>query len=188
MDRMSNRAPHSGLSLIELLVVMGIAAIVLASSAPSLRATVLDNRLERGSKRLFSAINLARSEAIMRNVAVSICPSAMAQTGNAVCGGTYADGWMVFTNVAKDSAVQAGTDVVLHVFEGLPAGYLVTNRRGTRQISTLINYLPDGSAHRNLTLQVCPPDGRYAGPRSIVLNIVGRARLARNWGTCPGLP
>lgn len=188
MDRMLHRAPNSGLTLVELLIVTSIAAIALASSAPALRATVLDNRLERDSKRLFSAINLARSESIMRNVAVSICPSAMAWTGNAVCGGTYADGWIVFTNVGKDGAVQADTDAVLRVFEGLPAGYRVTNRRGTRALSTLINYLPDGSAHRNLTLQLCPPDGGPAEPRSIVLNIVGRARLARDWGTCPESP
>jgi len=188
VDRMSHRAPNSGLSLVELLVVMSIAAIVLASSAPALRATVLDNRLERDSKRLLSAINLARSESIMRNVAVSLCPSAMAQTGHALCDGTYADGWIVFTNAGKDTTVQADTDVVLRVFEGLPAGYLVTNRRGTRTVSTRINYLPDGSAHRNLTLQLCPPDGAPAEPRSIVLNIVGRARLARDWGTCPESP
>lgn len=174
--------PASGLSLVELLVALVMLAVTLVVGTPVLAAIVQENRLLAGSQRLLMAVNLARTEAVMRNTVVSICPSAMAGTDVAVCAGSYAQGWLVFVDADRDSRFQATTDTVLRSFEGLPQGYALTNRRGTRAANAVIRYLPDGSAHRNLTLQVCAPGG---GSISVVLNIVGRARLERDWGDCP---
>jgi type IV fimbrial biogenesis protein FimT len=81
--------------------------------------------------------------------------------------------------------VDAGTDKVLRAFEGLPPGYRLTNRKGTRAAFELINYLPDGSSHSTRTLLFCPPPQVTGQSLSIVINIVGRARLAKGWGICP---
>tara|TARA_R110002049_G_scaffold118933_4_gene273054 strand:- start:10178 stop:10507 length:330 start_codon:yes stop_codon:yes gene_type:complete len=108
----------------------------------------------------------------------------MASTGEARCDADYTDGWLVFADPNRDGVVEPGVDRILRVFEGLPAGFAVTNRLGTRAASEIIHYLPDGSAHRNLTLQLCAPQARSI---SVVLNIVGRARLVRHWGSCPEL-
>lgn len=185
MDRMSKSSSALGLGLIELLLVTAIVAVLLAVTAPALQGTVQGSRLDAAASELLNAIQLARAEALMRNSAVSICPSDMARTGVPRCAGNYANGWIVFANADRDAAVQPGDDVVLRVFAGLPRGLTVTDRSGTRLATSLINYLPDGSAHRNLTLQVCPPHGVAADSLSVVLNIVGRARLERNWGSCP---
>ena len=114
------------------------------SKRPLMQDLLQGNRLRSESIRFLRAINLARSEAVMRNGPVSICPSVMAVTGKAQCSGTYADGWIVFANADKDKVVDAGSDEVLQVFEGLPAGYQLTNRSGTRAAFKLINYLPSG--------------------------------------------
>ena len=45
--------------------------------------------------RLLGAINLARSEAVLRNRPVSLCPSEISRTGVAQCSGNYAGGWLV---------------------------------------------------------------------------------------------
>ncbi|MCB1842022.1 MAG: GspH/FimT family pseudopilin [Halioglobus sp.] len=174
--------PLRGLGLIELLVVMVMLAVTLLAGTPVLAGIVQENRLLAGSQRLLMAVNLARTEAVMRNTVVSICPSAMARTDVAACAGGYAQGWLVFADAQGDSHFQAATDTVLRSFEGLPRGYELTNRRGTRVATEVIRYRPDGSAHRNLTLQLCAPGG---GSISVVLNIVGRARLERDWGDCP---
>lgn len=174
--------PAGGFSLVELLVVLAMLAATLVIGTPVLAGIVQENRMIASSQRLLMAVNLARTEAIMRNTAVSICPSAMARTDVAVCAGSYAKGWLVFVDANRDSHFQAATDTLLRSFEGLPSGYQLTNRLGTRAAREFIHYLPDGSAHRNLTLQVCAPDGRSI---SVVLNIVGRARLERDWGRCP---
>ena len=185
MDRMLLRGASRGLTLIEMMIVLAVLATLLSVGVPLMQSLLHNNRLRAESARFLGAINLARSEAVMRNLPVSICPSAMATTGKPQCAGTYAGGWIVFANRDKDKVVDAGTDEVLQVFEALPVGYRLTNRSGTRNAFELINYLPDGSAHSNRTLLFCPPQGTTAQALSIVINIVGRARMAEEWGICP---
>lgn len=175
-----------GFTLLELLIALLVLAVTLSLAAPGLQRTLHDNRLEVEARRLLEALQLARSEAVMRNRPVSLCPSSLARGGAASCDGTYADGWIVFVNPDRNREVAAAGEDILRVYGALPGGYLATNRSGSRSADELVNYLPDGSAHRNLTLQLCPPPGSSAPALSIVLNIVGRARLARDWGECPG--
>jgi type IV fimbrial biogenesis protein FimT len=185
VDRMSPRGPTGGLTLIELMIVLVVLAITLSVGLPLFQNQLHSNRLRAESSRFLGALNLARSEAVMRNLPVSICPSAMAVTGQAKCSGTYAGGWIVFSNADKDKEVDTGTDEVLQVFEGLPPGYRLTNKSGTSAAFALINYLPDGSSRSNRTLLFCPPQQTSMQSLSIVINIVGRARLTGGWGECP---
>jgi len=181
---MSQQSPFSGFTLLELMIVLVVLAVALAVGTPSMQKLVHKNRLRTEAQRLLSAINMTRSEAVMRNSPVSMCPSTMASSGVAICSGVYADGWIVFANADRDRVVDADTDEVLRVFAGLPQGYTLTNRAGTRAASELINYLPDGTSRRNRTLLVCPLPEVAVAPLGIVINIVGRARLAQNWGQC----
>jgi type IV fimbrial biogenesis protein FimT len=187
VDRMSPYSPARGFTLIELMIVLVVLATLLSVGAPLMQSQLYSNRLRAESSRFLHAINLARSEAVMRNLPVSICPSAVARTGVPECSGIYAGGWMVFANADKDKVVDVGTDEVLQVFESLPAGFLLTNRSGTRDAFELINYLPDGSSHSNRTLMFCPPQRTVVQSLSIVMNIVGRARLVEGWGECPAV-
>ncbi|MEJ2533557.1 MAG: GspH/FimT family protein, partial [Halioglobus sp.] len=136
------------------------------------------------ARRLLSAIHLARREAIQRNVPVTLCPSAMVRPGEAECDGVYADGWIMFSNRARDRVVDAD-DELIKVFNGLPPGYSLTNRAATRDENQLITYYPDGTAHRNRTLMICSRKSADIPSWSVILNIVGRPRIARDWGDCP---
>jgi type IV fimbrial biogenesis protein FimT len=185
VNRMSPPRSCRGFTLVELMIVLLVVAVSLSVVTPLLQNLLHNNRLSHETSRFLGAINLARSEAVMRNVPVSVCPSTMALTQEPVCSGTYASGWIVFSNPDRDKVVDVGTDKVLRVFEGLPPGYRLTNRKGTRAAFELINYLPDGSSHSTRTLLFCPPSQVAGQSLSIVINIVGRARLAKDWGTCP---
>ena len=178
-----SRVSQRGLTLLEMLIVLTIIAATLSLATPSLGSFVHEFRLQHYSRGLLGAVNFARSEAILRNTSVSVCPSSMARSGEPECADTYSQGWMVFVNADRDREVDAGEDEVLRVGPALPTGYRIANRAGTAAASGLISYRSDGSARRNLTLQICPPDQQTA-PLSVVLNIVGRARLERNWGVC----
>jgi len=175
----------NGFTLVELMIVLAVLAVAIGIGTPLMRDMLHRNQLRAESARFLGAINLARSEAVMRNIPVSICPSKMAVTGTPECTGVYANGWIVFANADKDKDVDSGADQILQVFEELPSGYSLTNRSGTRDAFELINYLPDGSSHSNRTLQFCPPRGVSMPGLSIVINIVGRARLVGGWGECP---
>ena len=184
MDRMSLRAPLEGLTLVELMVVLLILAVLLTLGVPAMQQLSGSNRVRAEAHRLLAAINLARSEAVLRNRPVSLCPSPMASNGVAECSGVYSAGWIVFSNLDGDREIDAGSDQVLQVFEGLPPGYRLTNRTGTRELADLISYLPDGSSRKNRTLLICSPPQVRVDPLGIVVNIVGRPRLARDWGQC----
>lgn len=181
---MSNTITVKGLTLVELMLVLVVLAIVATASAPAMRGLLQGNQLRLESHRLLAALNLARSEAILRNKPVSLCPSPMARTGVAGCSGTYEEGWLVYTNPDRDKVVDTGTDEVIQVFAGMPPGYRLTNRSGTRTAFELINYLPDGTSRSNRTLLFCPPPPVAAPSRSIIINTVGRARLVTGRHPC----
>lgn len=182
MKRKSRFAGQLGLTLIELMIVVAILGVVLTLSVPSFTRLQGNYQLGTAAHRLASAINLARSEALARKQAVSLCPV----HGKSVCAGDYSRGWAVFSNADRDSLLDPVADELIRRGAGLPGGYTVSNREGTLQATELITYNPDGTARRNQTLLLCGPPGSGSEPRSIVLNLVGRVRVARGEGQCPG--
>lgn len=179
MKKMAWKTKVLGLTLIELMVTLVMLVVTVSVVAPSMQRLICGNRLRTETDRLLVAINLARSEAVNRNIPVSLCPSTMASSGDDRCSGSLADGWIVFTNQDRDGVVDAGTDEVIRAFAAIPRGYFLTNLAGTRAITEAITYLPDGSSRRNRTLLLCPPAGYPVAPWRVVLNLVGRARAAR---------
>ena len=184
MDRMSKTLTVKGLTLVEMMLALVVLAVVATISAPTLRGLLQGNQLRLESHRLLAALNLARSEAILRNQPVSLCPSPMARTGVASCSGTYEGGWLVYTNLDRDKVIDTGTDEVIQVFEEMAPGYRLTNRSGTRTAFELINYLPDGTSRSNRTFLFCPPAPVSAPSRRIIINTVGRARLVTGGHPC----
>jgi type IV fimbrial biogenesis protein FimT len=174
-----------GFTLPELLSVLMILALLMTLAVPFGRGLVQDTRLGISAGDLLDALQLARSEAVLRGHTVSVCPSSISESGVPACGDDYKHGWIVFSNPARDSVVDVTEDQIIQVFPPLPKGFNVVNRSATRSVSSQLNYGADGSSHRNLTMQLCPPDTDRRSI-SIILNIVGRARLERNFGTCRG--
>ncbi len=109
MEKVSLHRRFRAFTLIELMIVLMVIAITLSLSAPLMQDLLQGNRLRSESIRFLRAINLARSEAVMRNSPVSICPSAMAVTGKVQCSGTYVDGWIVFANADKQEEAKVLT-------------------------------------------------------------------------------
>ncbi len=185
MDRKSCKFNSRGLTLIELMITLVILSATLTMAAPAMQQLLHSSQLRTETSRLLDAVNLARSEAVFRNTPVSLCPSVMATSGEAVCAGNFANGWIVFTNRNRDTVVDTGSDVLIGAYRSVPPGYSLTNLAGERAVDGLITYLPDGSSRRNLSLLVCPPHSADLEPWAVVLNTVGRARAAQGAGSCP---
>jgi hypothetical protein len=58
----------------------------------------------------------------------------------------------------------------------------VWNRLGTSIVNSVIRFAPSGLGNRNLTLSACANGANWA----LVLNRIGRPRLLRDGGHCPG--
>jgi type IV fimbrial biogenesis protein FimT len=176
-----------GFTLVELMLVLAILAVLFGLVLPSMHSVISRNRLRMEASRLMSAINLARAEAVSRNSIVSLCPSAYAQTGLADCDGVYADGWVVFTNANGDGVIDDDSDAVIQAYHSLPDGYALTNKARTTAAKELISFLPDGSSRKNRTLMLCATQHSTVPSWSVVMNRVGRPRLARGWGECAAI-
>jgi len=97
-----------GLTLIELVITLSIAAILLAIAAPSFSAIIQNNRMVTQVNELVAGLNLARSEAIKRGDNVTVCGS----NDGSSCGGNWLDGWIVFSDLDNDGNVDAGETIV----------------------------------------------------------------------------
>lgn len=85
-----------GFSLVELMVVIVVAAILLAIAVPSFRDLMHRSQVSSASNELLASLVYARDEAITRGQLVSMCPST--DNGTSCAGGsTFESGWMVYT-------------------------------------------------------------------------------------------
>lgn len=101
-----------GFTLVELMVTLAVAAILMALGAPQLRMFLQKQQVQADINNLTTAIKLARSEAMKRSGAISICPMPAAATAPGCEAKTdeksWQHGWMVFIDY-PNSAGALGT-------------------------------------------------------------------------------
>lgn len=98
----SLRGRMRGFTLVEMMVVMGIVAILAAFAAPNLGLMIKRQRIKTAAFDVFASLTFARSEAIKRNNMVTLTPVA----------NDWARGWQITdanNNVLRD---QKGWDNV----------------------------------------------------------------------------
>lgn len=164
----------NGFTLIELMVTLAVLAFVVTLGVPQLVALSDNNRLVSSGNALVRDLHVARSEAVKRGMAVTICGS----TDGASCNtGNWEDGWIVFAD-ANRNTVPDGGDTLLSV-QGSMSGN-ITMRSSIFNTAGLIQYLPNGqlSGADRGTLTVCDPNGDAATARAINLNNLGRPSKA----------
>jgi type IV fimbrial biogenesis protein FimT len=112
------RGTSRGFTLVEALIVIGVVAVLAGLAAPGLSGMVVKQQLKNAGFDLASTITLARSEALTRNVAVTVAPP----------DGNWAHGWTVTeaggTVIRRQNAYQRivlnGPANVIFTGEGRP--------------------------------------------------------------------
>ena len=74
-----------GFTIVELMVTLSIAALILAIGAPSFNEFRRNNRLTGTANDFLGAVQTARTEAIKRQLQVSVCPSANPNDASPTC-------------------------------------------------------------------------------------------------------
>lgn len=168
---------ETGVTLIELLIVVAITAILAALAAPSFSIMLAKRSAVAAAQSLVSDMRLARSEALKRSTRTVICRS----TDGESCAGTagsWSVGWIVFVDRDSSSGVSAGDDL-LRVQEALPN--IATIRYDAVPANTLhsFKYEPTGWAKAaSLTLNVTPRgDVSNAASRLVCVSVTGRPAL-----------
>ncbi len=108
--RFSGLFAGQGFTLIELMVVIAIAALLMVVAAPNLQGLLAAQRVKTVSYEIVADLTMARSEALKRGQDVSLTPAT----------GGWAAGWAVTTNV------NTPTVAVIQISQQRPLGAGVT--------------------------------------------------------------
>ncbi len=170
---------QGGFSLLELLIVLLIAAALLALAGPAFSTSLQNSRLLAAAGRLGSDIALARNEASTRRSHVALCASA---DGTICAGSDWESGWIVFVDDGAGGGIGAngardGNEILLKITEAAAEG--VTIRSHNFDYSDWIMLQDSGRLGfaEGGTFVICDSRGADKA-RAINLNGVGHTRLA----------
>ena len=165
-----------GFTAYELLVVVGLAALLATLAVPGFGSLRRAAGLSAATNQLIWALHFARSSAVLRGVPAAVCLSADDHT----CmnsAGSLATGWLVFHTESQHAMAQpVGAAPLLHSFR-LPADVTVT---GTRPVVT---FWPVARAGTTGTFNLCDVSGRSPG-RAVVVSQTGRPRVSAEAAAC----
>jgi type IV fimbrial biogenesis protein FimT len=115
----SHGSHNKGFTLVELLIVMAVAAISVSIAVPSFRTLYQNNRAASQANKFLSAVYMARSESVKRGVRVTLCPRSLPRTNPESCTGTvdWKTGWLLFTDEAGVVGAFDGADTLLQIWD-----------------------------------------------------------------------
>jgi type IV fimbrial biogenesis protein FimT len=181
---LSNRVPAPlnqaevahGFTLVELMVTIAVAAILLSVAVPSFTDALLGSRLGAYANDIVASTLLARSEAIKRNVIVTVCTSG----DGATCAGSgsWEQGWIVACktsdNINCDPA--GGNWLVFQRQQALASGIKITEAAA----KIALDFQPTGVGSTQAALTVCrsmPTAGNQE--RVVTISATGRASVTK---------
>src|SRR5665213_372006 len=148
MDRRSQQSPARacrGITLLEMITVMGIAAILMAIAVPSFKYVTNSNRIAAEVNGLLGDMQFARGEAIKEGQPVTVCVS----TDGATCvpNTAWNSGWIVFSDINGDQQVQPPNETILRV----QAGFTGSDTFAANNAISAVTFNREGFAAANGT-------------------------------------
>lgn len=150
-----------GFTLVELMIVLVVMAVLLGIAVPSMTQFTFSGKLRAYSNEIVASAVLARSEAIKRNQAVTLCISS---NGTSCASGSWESGWIVRTSGGE----------VIHRQQPITDGFKVIG-----SVSS-IAFQPSGVGSTQATLKVCRATPSLGDQESEVsISATGRTAVER---------
>lgn len=167
-------------TLIEMLVAIVLIAIILKLAIPAFTSFIQNNYSVTVATNLVTSLKYARSEAIKRNTPITIC--ATADTDFASCGSAWNLGWIIFSDLNGNGALDVGSDTVLRIERLTGSGANVTPSTGTTNLTFNNIGFPNANAS-NVTFAISTTGckGNYA--RNVKISLTGGVTTTST--TCP---
>jgi type IV fimbrial biogenesis protein FimT len=165
---------RGGITLIEILIALTIAALLLGAGLHSLTQLVDDSRSRAALNQMVIAITLARSSAISLRQPTLLCPGAGPQCGPR---DSWHDGALLFLDENANGR-QDQADTLLKRLAGFDQGRLYWRAFRNR---TFLRFTPSGyTAAQNGSFTYCRAPNNAEGARIVILNAQGRTRLGQD--------
>jgi type IV fimbrial biogenesis protein FimT len=103
-----------GFTLMELVVVLALASLIIGIGVPNFRDFQRNNRLTVAANDVLGGVIVARTEALRRQITISMCQSATPEDEEAATCGD-GSGWIVFEDPDADCTVDAGEEWISSV-------------------------------------------------------------------------
>ena len=167
---------QKGFTLLELIIIIAILGLTMAFAAPGLSDMIKNNRISGNSNDFVAALQFAKAEAASRVNPVTVCKRNAAGSA-CVADGDWQQGWIVFSDIDGDAAVD-GDDEVLMRHEALHAAITFG---GTAGVDTFVTYRPSGTTSVTSTevLILCDDRGYAASAKGILVSITGRGAVMK---------
>lgn len=179
---------NKGFTLLEMMIVIAIAAVLMTLAGPGLRSFLLGGSRGDAASALYGAMVQARAEAIARNTSVIVCPRNYQASGSharcdASAASSWANGWVVYRDSAPGSSGSkpaAAADVIA-TGERIDGSFAWTS---TPAPVAPVQFESSGrpSSSTRITLRLCKrADSSWEG-RRLQIDTSGRIRLAVDTG------
>jgi len=168
---------QNGFTLIELMITIGVAAILATMAVPGMKSLTLNSRQTAGINELVSGMHLARNTAITMYTRVTMCASSNGLSCEAV---SWDKGWIAFVDKNSDQLVN-GDDTIVRSASSITG---LTINSG--MFSDYLMYRPNGRVMRATTGQnsglftACDYRGAEHA-KAIFLDLSGRPRVSDSY-------
>lgn len=171
-QRPGRPGPTTGLTLVDLLVALAVAAILLTQVVPAFSGLLQDNRMTGTINDLVGDLNAARSAAIRYGEQAVVCKSA--DRASCTKAGRWDQDWLVVVDSDRDREVD-GTEPILRT--GRPPSDGPTVSYSAFPTDNYVVYYPSGLIRGNGTFTFC--DKRGAGKaKAVILAKAGRLQVS----------
>jgi len=171
-----------GFTLIELMITIGVMAVLLGIAVPSFNEAVLGGKLGSYANNFVASVNMARSEAIKRSVQVTLCASADGST--CATSGSWEQGWVVKCKTTNNTTCDAAGPnwIVLYKQQALASGLKMTE--SASNLSMLFE--PTGVGATSATIKVCRATPSVGSQERVIsVTATGRASVSKTTtGSC----
>jgi type IV fimbrial biogenesis protein FimT len=193
------RRNSNGFTLVELMVVVAIAALLAALAIPSFQGLIANSTVARAVNNFVGDTRYARGEAMRRGKSVTICRTTNSTLATPVCSagdglavGGWMEGWVVFEDINGDGIFTNGSDSVLRAQEPLTGigDFFAVGATNISAVTTgnRITYDANGRAVGQQGRWLVHAAGNLSNStefaRTLCMNSVGRVRLQRGEAAC----
>jgi len=169
-------ASSRGFTLIELMIAVGLTALLLSMAIPALNSFTTNARQTSAINDFVSSMHVARSTAVTTNFRVTVCASSGGSNCEAV---SWDQGWIVFTDRDSDQTVD-GNEVISAASDGIDGLSIQSGEFGQflmyRPNGRVMNASVNGNSGQ---FTVCDDRGDdYA--KVLIFDLSGRPRLSKH--------